>query len=243
MLNAALTDMASAGTSMRLYDYNANFATGGAFLPNTTNGPTYPTFPNVEEAMFVKEFGSIFATGLNAIVASPHTVSLYDNSDLRLRFFINTPYGGGVPFVAGMLRKYGPNVSNFGMRVPELYLLRAECKARLNDLPGAKADIEALRIKRMPAANAPVPAAIATQQIPLLRFIMDERVREFAIDGFRWFDMRRLSVDPLIPQTSFYHTLYRSATDTTHYDMRPDRLTMRLPQVIIDQNPGMQNNP
>lgn len=33
MLNAAMTDYSLAGTSIRLYDYNVNFATGGAFYP------------------------------------------------------------------------------------------------------------------------------------------------------------------------------------------------------------------
>lgn len=193
--------------------------------------------------MYAKSFANIYATGSNTLAINPKTVALFDPTGLRLKFYLNTTYGGATTFAAGMLRKYGPNASNYCLRLSELYLLRAECRARLNDLAGAKADVEALRVKRMPAVNATVPATIAAQQVSLLKFIMDERIREFAVEGFRWFDMRRLSVDPLIPQTTFTHTLYRSATDTTMYLLRPERLTLRLPQIIIDQNSGMLNNP
>ncbi len=127
--------------------------------------------------------------------------------------------------------------------MPDLLLLRAECKTRLNDLAGAQADVQTLRYARMPAANAPGPAPITSQQIPLLKFIMDERMREYAAQGFRWFDMRRLSVDPVIPQTKFVHMLYNADGTFSTITMKPERLTLRIPQLVISQNPGMQNNP
>lgn len=37
--------------------------------------------------------------------------------------------------------------------LPEVYLLRAGCKVRTNDLAGAGEDVETLRVKRMPASE------------------------------------------------------------------------------------------
>jgi hypothetical protein len=126
----------------------------------------------------------------------------------------------------------------------DLYLLRAECKARLGDLAGAKMDVEVLRRNRMPETNALVPASIAGQQLALLKFILSERIREFALSGYRWFDMRRLSVDPLFSDNHYTHKLYsESGTVIDTYVLRPERFVLRFPQKVMDQNPGMQNNP
>jgi peptidoglycan/xylan/chitin deacetylase (PgdA/CDA1 family) len=131
-----------------------------------------------------------------------------------------------------------------GLQLPDLYLLSAECKARLNDLQGATADIETLRKNRMPATDAAVPATIAGDQTTLIRFIFDERVREFAAEGYRWFDMRRQSVDPLFAGQVFTHTLHKAdGTIVTYTLKQPNRLTLQLPPTLVNANPGMPNNP
>lgn len=244
LLNAAITNLNAAAIPIRLYDYNVTFAPGGVFLPIGAMGPAYPTAQNNEEVVYAKQFSNGWAFFLNELVINPPTVALYSASDHRRKFYFNMPFPSGAPYPAGMLRRNGPSSTQVGVIIPELYLLRAECKARLNDLAGAKADVEALRIKRMPPADAPVPAAIASNQTALVKFILDERIREFAVQGFRWFDMRRLSVDPLFNSTINYtHVLYTTTGSTSTFTLRPERFVMRFPQKVIDQNPGMQNNP
>ena len=62
--------------------------------------------------------------------------------------------------------------------------------------------------------------------------------------GFRWFDMRRLSVDPVYKATvGTSHSLYSATGATSTFILRPDRLVLRFPQKIIDSNPGLNNNP
>lgn len=243
LLNAAFTDMAGSAIPVRLYDYNVTFATGGAFLPIGLFGPTYPTIPNNEENVYGKQASGSWSFVNNELVITKQTADLYAASDLRLKFYSTNAYSGPA-YPNGLLRRIGPGNIQYGVTVPDLYLLRAECKARLNDLPGAKADVEALRAKRMPAASSEVPAVTASQQLPLLKFIMEERIREFAVLGYRWFDMRRLSVDPLFSASSYTHTLY-SATGAvvSTYTLKPERFVLRFSQKVIDENPGMQNNP
>ena len=243
LLNAAISDIGTAAIPVRLYDYNVTLGPGGIFLPLGLFGPTTPTVPNIEENVYGKQFGNSWNSLSSAMVLAPQTVMLFGPSDLRLKFYSTMPFPSGTVYSAGMLRKRGPPTTQFGVIVPDLYLLRAECKARLNDLPGAKADVEALRVKRMPVADAPVPAANASTSIALVKYILDERIREFAAGGYRWFDMKRLSVDPLFSSTiSFIHTLYSATGGTSIFTIRPERIVLRFPQKVMDQNPGMQNN-
>ena len=254
MFNAAFSDNAASGNSVRLYDYNKEFAPGGKFLPITSNGPNNSPeidYTDVTESLISFSFyNGVFngnGFGTDFVVLSAQAAALFQPSDLRLNFY-SPHFAYGTPNPSGRLSKYnsysGPTVK-YGLQLPELYLLSAECKTRLNDLAGAKTDIETLRKARMPVANATVASAIAANQPALLQFIFDEREREFATQGYRWFDMRRISVDPLLTKPTFTHTLYKDATssDTTTYTLNPVRLTMRIPAPIMIANPQFTNNP
>jgi starch-binding outer membrane protein, SusD/RagB family len=241
-LNEAITDMATSTMPVQLFDYNKTLAPGGSFTPFFIFGPQYPTVDANVECFYGKQFSNFWVLS-SELVLHPNTVALYQPSDLRLQFFSGMPYPSGPQYPAGMLRRMGPVTIQYGVVVPDLYLLRAECKARLNDLPGAVMDVETLRKNRMPAADAPVPLGIADQPLALLNFILEERIREFASLGYRWFDMRRLSVDPLFSGISFYHTYYDANGTPAVISLKPERLVLRFPQKVLDQNPGMVNNP
>ncbi|PUZ25776.1 RagB/SusD family nutrient uptake outer membrane protein [Chitinophaga parva] len=249
MFNAAFTDLA-ANSSVRLYDYNQEFAAGGVFQPiDPTYGPQGPgkNYNDLTEAVVSKIFPntSYNGNGLcnDGLVLTPATQALFRAGDLRLLLYTNKNPDGS-PNAGGRLRKYGVQYSRYGLQLSELYLLRAEAEARANDLAGAKTDLEVLRSHRMPAADATVPAATAGNQNALIKFVIDERIREFALEGYRWFDMRRLSVDPLFAGMVFTHVQYNADGTTTEYHMdQPNRLTLRLPPNIINGNTGMENNP
>jgi len=242
LLNAAFTDIGNSVIPLRLYDYNITFGPGGIFMPIGLFGPSYPTIPNNEENVFGKQAADSWTFINNELVVTKQTADLYVTSDLRLKCYSINAYSGPV-YPNGLLRRIGPNSIQMGVVLPDLYLLRAECKARLNDLAGAKTDLESLRSKRMTPASFGVPTTIATQQLPLLKFIIEERIREFAVLGYRWFDMRRLSVDPLFNGIVYTHTLYTEAGAVASiYTLKPDRFTLKFSQKVIDENPGMQNN-
>lgn len=248
-LDAAVADVTATGFAT-LYDYNVTLAPGGSFFPiDPTNGPNSPgvNFNDLNEAVFSRVYYSGpyggNKTGNDGLVLTPQTAALFGSSDLRLHFYSNLNEDGS-PNAGGRLRKYGVRYSRFGLQLSELYLLRAECRARLNDLAGAVMDVETLRKNRMPVADADVPGAVAGDQTALIKFIIDERIREFAGEGYRWFDMRRLSVDPLFAGITFNHIQYNADGSTTIFPLRqPDRLVLKLPPSIMDDNSAMQNNP
>jgi len=244
VLNASITDISGSAVPLGLYDYNVTFATGGAFLPVSIFGPSQPTIVNNQEVLLGKQVSNGWASYSNAeLVLAPATFNLYNPSDLRLNFFSTTPYAAPA-YPAGLRKRSGPGIALLGIGLPDIYLLRAECKARLNDLAGAVTDLQTLRSRRMPASVSAVPANIAGQQTLLIRYVIEERRREFAVIGNRWFDMRRLSVDPIFAADTYTHTLLSdTGTPTATYTLSPDRYVLRLPAKVINQNPGMQDNP
>ncbi len=264
LLNAAFTDLATSTNPPHLYDYNVEFADEGSFLPIDYTYNTGPRGPGNERYDFTESilariyYSGIYdgnSAGRNGLVLSPEAAALYDTADFRLNFYDDT-YEGYTGYYNngmnpnGLLRKFGIQYTRYGLELSELYLLRAECKARKDDLTGAVADVEALRAKRM-SANVAVPVDIKSDKIKLIKFIFEERIREWATEGYRWFDMRRLSVDPnaeLAATVGDIHKIYdyvdgsTVVTETFTLDM-PDRLTLRIPQSYIDENPGMEQNP
>lgn len=243
LLEAAFTDL-KLSEQVTLYDYNLTFGPDGSFLPiDDFSGPNSPAnnYNDLTEDIVTKFFAASVA--YSGVVLAPSAAALFEPGDLRLKFYTtNNPDGS--PNAYGRLRKYGTSYSRFGLQLSELYLLRAECKARLNDLPGATDDLEILRRHRMPVNDAPVPGNVAGDQAALIKFIIDERTREFAMEGYRWFDMRRLSIDPLFAGRPITHTIFKSDNSTTVYTLKqPERLVLRFAPFIMNANPNMPNNP
>ncbi|WP_436488552.1 RagB/SusD family nutrient uptake outer membrane protein [Chitinophaga sp. ARDCPP14] len=249
LLDNAFAAIAANGAPV-LYNYNVEFAPGGAFLPiDPTFGPQGPGVNrnDTREAILSKVYyngpnrGNMFGT--DGLVLMPAVAALYGPHDQRLLLYTNRDLDGNLN-PGGRLRKYGITWSRYGLQLPELYLLRAECRARTNDLGGAITDLETLRRNRMPAADAQVPPAVAGNQVALIKYIIDERIREFAQEGYRWFDMRRLSVDPIFSGKAITRNLYNTNGTTTVITLRqPDRLVMKIPPYFLQNNPGMPDNP
>jgi tetratricopeptide (TPR) repeat protein len=74
---------------------------------------------------------------------------------------------------------------SFVIRVGELYLIRAEARAHLDNLPGALADLDAVRDR------AGLVGSTASTQPTILLAIENERRVEFALEPHRWFDLVR----------------------------------------------------
>jgi SusD family. len=242
LLNDAIDDLQQASIPVELIDYNAAFAPGGMFLPlDPFFGPTTPVIGDNPETIYARQFSNFWITSSETVI-TPATVALYGATDLRLNFYSNMPFPAGPEYPAGLLRRMAPLTNPYGVVLPDLILLRAECRVRTNDLAGAVEDVEELRRNRMPEADAAVPAEASSTQKKLIEYIMDERIREFASLGVRWYDMRRLSVDPLFANTSYTHTVYAEDGTSRTIDMPAERLVLKIPPKIMNENPGMEDN-
>ena len=246
--NNAFTNMPT-NFSLALFDYKVNLAPGGPWGYNALSSPDgYITGPANEpqnqEVLFYKSMLSGYAYSQNDFMLSSATAELFKtagNSDERLKLYSDRQYGGGLIATPKVRRKAGFPYIQIGITLPDLYLMRAECRARANDVAGAKSDLETLRKSRMSATDATVNL---TDPMDMLKFVLDERIREFALQGHRWFDMRRLSTDPLFNNKTYTHQVLSKTGDViASFPLKPERFTFRIPGKIMDMNPGTVNNP
>lgn len=249
-VDAAFTELRRATIPLELYDYNIVLDENNvdSWFPDFGFGlSNFPLAANNTEVMYNLSMINFQLQQANTYVFSPETAALYDPMDYRLLLFSETEmFDPGVVFPRGMRRYSAALFSGLqvGPSLPDLYLMRAELKARAGDLTGAKSDLEDLRAKRMPANIAAVPANITGNKDALVRFILEERIREFATSGMRWMDMRRLSVDPVYSNTVKYtHKLYDDAGNVVAtYTLKPERFALKFGERMLAQNKGLVEN-
>lgn len=123
---------------------------------------------------------------------------------------------------------------NCTFRTGEIYLNAAEAAARLNKLPEARKRLLKLMENRYTPEGYELKkdAVDAMSQEALIKEILEERARELAFEGHRWFDLRR-TTRPKIEKTIKDQTYVLGENDA--------RYTLRIPQDAIDANPGLLN--
>ena len=114
------------------------------------------------------------------------------------------------------------------IRLSEVYLIRAEARARQSDFTGARADLDALRSNRGIAATS-------SSDADLLDAIAAERRIELAFEGHRLFDIARRGED----LTRNDCQLFNGNCTVTFPD---SRFAAPIPQGEVDANPNMQQN-
>jgi hypothetical protein len=125
--------------------------------------------------------------GRNEITSSSTLALAHEAGDLRRGINV-TVASPGIP--ANKTRKFSRPAGDDNViliRLAELYLIRAEARARKvpSDIPGAQADLNVIRTR---AGLAPTTAATVAD---LVTAIQQERRIELAHEGHRWFDFRR----------------------------------------------------
>jgi hypothetical protein len=208
-------------------------ATGSSFTGIWTDA-------NTNEILFRSRFETSATLGsqwtnASSIIFSPSDklTASYSASDIRLNTYIGTT--GGSRFVKKFsTSSRGGNVVDLKVvRVSEMYLIRAEARAELNDLAGAASDINTLRAARI-AGYTPITYADKASAID---DILLERFRELAFEGFRFFDLKRRGL-----------SLQRNASDVDSplwqtLAASDKRFVYPIPADEILANPNVIQNP
>jgi hypothetical protein len=114
------------------------------------------------------------------------------------------------------------------LRLAEMYLIRSEANARLNQLAPAIADINVIRARAGVAALSP---DVDTQEEVLIANL-EERRREFFYEGHRFWDLRRFRD---IPSVGTYLA--------DNQGISGGRLLFPIPQRELDANSALTQNP
>jgi hypothetical protein len=113
------------------------------------------------------------------------------------------------------------------LRLGEQYLIRAEARARQNNVTGAQADLNVIRTR------AGLGGTTAADQASLLTAVEKERqVELFCEFGHRWFDLKR---------TGRLDAVMKAAKPTTWTTI--NAALFPIPQSAINTNPNLSPNP
>lgn len=127
-----------------------------------------------------------------AVAGSAELIAAFEPGDVRRNVWVNNAGRNECKKWQGEKGNFLENVPL--IRIAEMHLIAAEGRARSGDEPGAQAILTTLRTAR----GVTTPTVTATGQA-LLDLILNERRVEFAFEGHRFFDLKRLGKDIVKP--------------------------------------------
>ena len=196
-------------------------------LEDLTASSTLPNHYQSVEAILSME--NIFnSSSLGAGYVASGLLSLYRSGDLRKSKFYKQ-----LSASATEVLKAGVNTYRCTFRSAEFYLTAAEAALELNDMDNARHYLTELMKKRYLSAIYPTYEAeiLSMTQDELREEIYNERFRELAFEGHRWFDLRRTTRQELTKT-------YKGETYVLQKD--DSRYTLRIPADAIEANPGLE---
>ncbi|WP_158799779.1 RagB/SusD family nutrient uptake outer membrane protein [Pedobacter sp. L105] len=125
-----------------------------------------------------------------AVTINPSLYQLYDANDLRRSIFFGTNIQTGLLYM-----KYGyagAYPSPFtGLATDEVYLIKAECLARRNQITDAMSTMNTLLINRYKTGHF-IPMSASNSQNALNQILVERR-KELIWRSLRWTDLKRLN--------------------------------------------------
>lgn len=218
-----------ADRTLQVYNTLMNFNLSPPLLPS--GNFRIPRFN--PEVLFHTACQAFAILGITRMQPDSILVQSYDVNDLRKdRYWL---FSGGTYKFTG---SYDGGLNLFtGIATDEIYLIRAECFARMGNTNGALNDLNALVSMRW-RNTVTYPTITATDANDALRKVLVERRKELIFRGLRWTDLRRLNQDP-----QFAVTLTRSYNGAT-YTLAPNSPLYILPiPTNVIQMTGMEQNP
>lgn len=193
-----------------------------------------PTNGNIE-VLFFSPLNSLasFLTSPSLTFIDQTLYNSYDDNDLRKSLFFSDKGGGKVSFRGN----YTNGVSILaGIATDEVYFIRSEALARLEDKQSALNDLNTVLSKRWKAGTF-IPFE-ATSSETALSLILNERRKELIYRNMRWSDLKRLNLD-----MHFETTIMRTIKGTT-YTLQPKdrRYAFPIPDDEVSRS-GLAQNP
>ncbi|MBD0287981.1 MAG: RagB/SusD family nutrient uptake outer membrane protein, partial [Flavisolibacter sp.] len=181
----------------------------------------------------------------NTFGIHPSLIKLYDTTndvnDVRFNtfYFVRDSTGASTYYALQKFKgKSGSsdNLVNFKVfRTSEMYLIRAEAYAQTNNTVAANEALSALKTARI-TGYVRVPL---TRQL-LLDEIQNERRRELAAEGHRWFDLKRTTRIVNRPTANIGN---KNAQVKTSLPANSPKWAWPIPETETRANPNVSQNP
>lgn len=221
----------------------------GLWLDNNTNETAF-RLPRTDR--FGSFFRGLFTRNAQGVIQLPGNMSWfpsdklwnsYDSTDIRFStYLIDEPLFKAAGRPSKITKKYAgsayttdrENMADMKVfRTAEMYLIRAEARAESNALAESVADLNALRAARI----SPYTAVNIASKDQLITEIIQERFKELAFEGHRFWDLKRRGLP-----------VQRLASDAPSNDgatlpANNFRFTLPIPQPEMLANPKMVQNP
>lgn len=210
----------------------------GTLTDYSSGANIFDMLPN-PEAIFELSFDNTHGSSgsMNAVTSPPpgwfdllpsdELLALYSDDDLRNNLF--AVHTDGFPYILKYTGTVGQNTDNIVVfRIPEMILIQAEAAFELGQEATAVGHLNTLRAARGLAAYSAPPSGAA-----LFNEIFDERRRELAFEGHRWFDLKRRAMDVPKPSSTFL-------APVTSNDFR---ILAPLSDTQVENNPLLNQNP
>ncbi len=202
------------------------------------------------------EEGNSYDTNAPIYSASAHLYGLYTEEDARKTVYFSTkddkdsqqPCYHKIDNSSASYGKYKTASDVFMLRTPEAYLNLAEAAAQQGDNATACQYLNKLRDTRIKNN-----IAVSLSGADLMTFIREERERELCLEGHRWFDLRRYSVDANYPFskviehtfTTFVYKSYRYMHQKTEYyrlEKNDKAYTLNIPKSVREFQVSIGSN-
>lgn len=208
------------------YQYASNVIKQHGDLEDLTTSSVLPSHYKSVEAILSMEniMPAIYQTEGRI---NTELLNLYRSGDMR-----KSKYYRQVTASISTLQKGGNNEYRCTFRSSEFYLIAAEAALKLEDLDNARLHLTTLMKARYHKNIFPKEETKVNNmnQDELRQEIQDERFRELAFEGHRWFDLRR-TTQPVLTKK------YQNSTYTL--EQNDSRYTLRIPSEAIEANPGL----
>ena len=189
----------------------------------------YPFAPYNVEVLYSCRF---FVTALNYASVDTILFNSYSDNDLRKTLLFKNQGSGPMVF-KGSYEESGWLFGGPG--VDEVYLIRSECYARLNNVPKAMNDLNTLLVNRWKEGTF-TPFSASTPE-EALKIILSERRKELIFRGIRWMDIKRLNKEGA-------NITLKRILNGQAYILKPNDLkyALPIPEEVIKAS-GMAQNP
>ncbi|MFL5745676.1 MAG: RagB/SusD family nutrient uptake outer membrane protein [Niastella sp.] len=210
---------ANADNCLKLYnaliDYNTKDLTSSRPFERTN-----------AETMYQSKFNETnVVKSITTCIVDTLLYSQYAMNDLRRSLLFTLNSAGKINFKSGYT---GTSFGFTGLATDEMYLVRAECRARAGHVTEAMSDLNTLLQQRWKTGTfIPYTALTANEA---LNIILTERRKEMPLRGIRWTDIRRLNLEkPTITPTRILNSqTYILPANSTRYALPipPDAVLM-----------------